>query len=43
MQARNGTAPGNAADSDVILEDVWRKAGERWDIAAITGGYRAKP
>jgi hypothetical protein len=26
MQARNGTAPGNAADSDVSLEDDWGDA-----------------
>lgn len=41
MQAMHGAATGNAADNDLTLEDVRREVGDRWDLARITGGYRA--
>jgi hypothetical protein len=39
-------APGRSAplpDRDITLEDVRRDVGDRWEIACITGGYRAIP
>jgi hypothetical protein len=51
MQPARGTDARSAADAghtpdlplagDVALNDVLRDFGERWEIARITGGYRA--
>jgi hypothetical protein len=32
-----------AAAADITLEDVRRDVADRWEIACITGGYRAIP
>lgn len=39
--ADTGHAPGLPLADDVALVDVFREFGERWEIARITGGYRA--
>jgi hypothetical protein len=41
MEPAHGRSPASTADSPVTLDDVRRQAGHRWDIARITGGYRA--
>lgn len=38
---KTGTRPG--ADGEVTLDELRRDVGDRWDIARITGGYRAIP
>jgi hypothetical protein len=40
MQPAHRSSTASAADSPVTLDDVRRHAGDRWDIARITGGYR---
>jgi hypothetical protein len=41
MEPAYGNSTASTADSPVTLDDVRRQAGDRWDIARITGGYRA--
>lgn len=41
MQPPPGTNADSAASDDLTLDDVRREVGDRWDIAPITGGYRA--
>jgi hypothetical protein len=41
MQPAHRTNTSSAARKDLTLDDVRREAGDRWDIAKITAGYRA--
>jgi hypothetical protein len=41
MQPAHRTGTGSAAGQDLTLDDVRHAVGDRWDIAKITGGYRA--
>jgi hypothetical protein len=47
MQPAHGTDARSAADAgqvdDMTLDDLLCEFGDRWDIARITGGYRAIP
>lgn len=43
MQPAHGTSNGSMAGEELTLDDVRREAGDRWEIARITGGYRAIP
>jgi hypothetical protein len=47
MQPAHGTDARSAADAgqgdDMALDDLLGEFGDRWDIARITGGYRAVP
>lgn len=33
--------PAASQTSELILNDLYREFGDRWDIAKITGGYKA--
>ena len=43
MRPAHSTNAGSTANDAPTLDDVRREAGDRWDIARITGGYRAVP
>jgi hypothetical protein len=35
----SGTTP--ASNQDMTIDDLRREVGDRWEVARITGGYRA--
>jgi hypothetical protein len=39
MAARSATTP--ASTHDMTIDNVRREVGDRWEVARITGGYRA--
>jgi hypothetical protein len=43
MQPAHHTSTGSVAGEELTLDDVRREAADRWEIASITGGYRAIP
>jgi hypothetical protein len=43
MQPAHRTRTGSMLREELTLDDVRREAGDRWEVARITSGYRAVP